>query len=266
MALLTDGNPNDTEALRVYETAILNVAQVEVIDLNAKLCLATEEISQEVVDILLGHTSFNYTPLNPTAAFGVPANMRRTIGVSDVVVTAQIKRWHALHTLAVIYRDAYNNQLNDRYGSKWDEYRELAVSAKVRAIKYGIGLASHPIPRAGQPVFSVVAGLIPSTVYYACVSGVSATGQEGSPSEVTTYQTVDGSLLVVATTNSPPAATGWNMYLGLTATTLGLQNSTPLAVGQVFQLPATGLTTGRAPGQGQSPDVYITGGWTLNRG
>jgi len=26
MALLTDGNPNDTEALRVYEAAILEVA------------------------------------------------------------------------------------------------------------------------------------------------------------------------------------------------------------------------------------------------
>ena len=45
MALLTDGNPNDTEGLRVFESAILDVAQVEAIDLDAKLCLATEEIS-----------------------------------------------------------------------------------------------------------------------------------------------------------------------------------------------------------------------------
>ena len=29
MALLTDGNPNDIEALRVYETSILDVANVE---------------------------------------------------------------------------------------------------------------------------------------------------------------------------------------------------------------------------------------------
>lgn len=270
MALLTDGNPNDTEALRVYEAAILNVAQVESIDLNAKLRLATEEISQNVVSLLLDHTSLNYTPLNPIAPFGVPANRRREIGVSDVVVTAQIRRWHALHTLEATYRDAYNNQLNDRYNAKWDEYRELAAGARVRAIKYGIGLVSHPIPRAGQPVFSVVAGLIPSTIYYVRVSWVSATGQEGAPSEVTTYQTADGSLLVVTAGTSPPVATGWNVYLGLTATTLALQNSTPLAIGQAFPLPATGLVTGvtagRAPGEGQSPDVYVTGGWTLNRG
>ena len=266
MALLTDGNPNDTEALRVYETAIRDLAQAEAIDLNAKLCLATEEISQDVVNILLGHTSFNYTTLNPTLTFGVPPNMRRTIGVSDVVVTAQIKRWHALHALGIIYRDAYNNQLNDRYGVKWDEYRKLAVDARARAIQYGIGLASSPIPRAGQPVFSVVAGLTPSTVYFACVSWVSAAGQEGSPSEVTTYQTVDGSLLVVTATNPPTVAAGWNVYLGLTDSTMTLQNSAPLAIGQSFPLPATGLATGRPPGQGQVPDVYVTGGLTLNRG
>jgi hypothetical protein len=62
MALLTDGNPNDTEGLRVYETAILDVAHVETIDLDAKLGLATEEVSQEVLNILLGHTTLNYTP------------------------------------------------------------------------------------------------------------------------------------------------------------------------------------------------------------
>lgn len=266
MGLLTDGNPNDTEALRVYEAAILNVAQVESIDLNAKLYLATEEISQEVVNILLGHTPMNYAPLNPIAPFGVPANTRRRIGVSDVVVTAPIKRWHALHTLEVTYRDAYNNQLNDRYAAKWDEYRELAQGARTRTIQYGIGLVSQPIPRAGEPTFSVVAGLIPSTIYYVRVSWVSATGQEGAPSEVTTYQTADGSLLVVTAGSAPAVATGWNVYLGLTAQALALQNSAPLAIGQPFTLAATGLSAGRAPGEGQSPDVYVTGGWTLNRG
>ena len=99
MALLTDGSPNDTEALRVFETAILNVAHVETIDLDAKLGLATEEISQDVLDVLLDHTR----------AHDPRGKERRRIGVADVVVTPQMKRWQALHTLAVVYRDAYNN-------------------------------------------------------------------------------------------------------------------------------------------------------------
>ncbi len=54
--LLTDGNPNDTDDLRVYESAILDVANTEAIDLDAKLGLATEEISEDVLDVLLDHT------------------------------------------------------------------------------------------------------------------------------------------------------------------------------------------------------------------
>ncbi len=53
--LLTDGNPNATEDLRVYESAILEVANTETIDLGVKLDLATEEISEDVLDFLLDH-------------------------------------------------------------------------------------------------------------------------------------------------------------------------------------------------------------------
>src|SRR5690348_2897070 len=160
MALLTDGNPNDTEALRVYETAILDVAHVETIDLDAKLCLATEEISQDLLDILLGHTRTQY----PLTEFPLGGDRRR-LGVSDVVVSPQMKRWHALHTLAVVYRDAYNNQLNDRYRSKWEEYRELARGAKERTLEFGIGLAAAPVPRAGLPVLGAATGTLASTIY-----------------------------------------------------------------------------------------------------
>jgi hypothetical protein len=255
MALLTDGNPNDTEALRVYETAILDVTHVELIDLDAKLGLATEEISQEVLNVLLGHTQV----LDPQGS------MRRRIGVSDVVVTPQMKRWHALHTLAVVYRDAYNNQLNDRYQKKWDEYRELARGARDLAIIFGIGLVASPIPRAETPVFGTAPGTIAATTYYVQASWVSATGQQGSPSVLTTYQTIDGSMLTVASVDPPAAASGWNVYAGLMDTTVMLQNGVPLAVGQTFTL-AGGLAVGPPPGDGQTPDLYVTGGWTLRRG
>src|SRR5579864_4819882 len=118
--LLTDGSPNDNEALRVYESAILDMANTERIDLGAKLGLALEEISEDVLDVLLDHTR----------ASDPQSTIRRTMGVSDVVVSAQLKRWHALHTLEIVYRDAFNNQLNDRYKPKWDEYGELAREAE----------------------------------------------------------------------------------------------------------------------------------------
>ncbi len=137
MALLTDGNPNDTVALQVYETQILSVAVVETIDLVVKLGLATEEISEDVLDILLDHTR----SVDPEST------MRRMIGVADVVVSPQMKRWHALHTLEIVYRDAFNNQLNDRYQEKWTEYQMLVKNARQHTMSIGIGLVLNPIPR-----------------------------------------------------------------------------------------------------------------------
>lgn len=255
MALLTDGNPNDDDALRVYESEIFSLANVENINLNVKLRLATEEISFDVLNILLDHAP-------TTDPIGT---VRRARGASDVVVTPQMRRWHAL-TLAIVYRDAYNNQLNDRYQVKWDEYRGLAREARDQTLHYGIGLVATPVPRAVAPSFSVAAGPIVSTTYYVRVSWLSASGQEGIPSRVTTYQTPDGSLLVVGAISPPPIATSWNMYAGLSEMDCTLQNSTPIPVGQPFTMPATGLVVGVPAGYGQSPDTWIMGGRTLLRG
>src|SRR5580700_4736433 len=118
--LLTDGNPNDSVALTVYESAILEVAHIERINLDVKLTLATEEISEDILDVLLDHTQAD----DPESA------IRRMIGVTGVVVTPQLKRWHALHTLEIVYRDAFNNQLNDRYLAKFQEYQALSRDAR----------------------------------------------------------------------------------------------------------------------------------------
>ncbi len=257
MALLTDGNPNDTEGLRVVESAILEVARVEGIDLNAKLCLATEEISEDVLDMLLGHTPVQ---------FPIGGEQRRRLGVSDVVVSPQMKRWQALHTLAVVYRDAYNNQLNDRYLNKWDEYRELARGARERTYGFGIGLVAAPIPRAGLAVMGAGTGTAAGALYYAQVSWVSASGQEGSVSCLTNFQTSDNSALTVAAGNAPAAAVGWNVYVGLTLSTATLQNSAPLGIGATFTLPGLGLMSGRCPGDGQAAEMFVTGGRILRRG
>lgn len=254
--LLTDGPPNDDVSLQVYEAAILSVSLTESIPLKAKLWLALEEISQDVLNVLLDHSS----PADPMAT------TRRMIGVSDVVATAPLKRWHAVHTLEVFYRDAFNNQLNSRYKAKFEEYHELSRDAREQTYQYGIGLALVPIPRASMPTFSYVAGLIPETVYYVAVSWVSAKGQEGDPSEQTTYDSPAGSLPVVTPVRPPAVATGFNVYMGLTAESLALQNPTPVPVGESFTLAAAGLIPGRPPGHGQAPDVYVTGGRLMNRG
>lgn len=253
MALLIDGSLNDNEALRVYESGILDVAHVETIDLEAKLGLAAEEVSDEVLDVLLDHMT------DPQGAG------RRSAGISDVVVTPQMKRWHAVHTLEIVYRDAFNNQLNDRYLAKFQEYRELSRNARGHTARFGIGISLNPIRRAEKPALSFIAGLLSATTYYVQVSWLNALGQEGAPSETTSFDSPLGSLLVVQARNPPANATGWNVFVGLSDTTLQQQNNAPLSVGGTFTLSNAGVVAGSAPGSGQSADVYVVGGPMLRR-
>jgi len=255
--LLTDGSPNTPEDLLVYESGILGVSSTEMINLDTKLRLATEEISEVVLNILLDQT---------TVASGLQVT-RRALGLSDVVVTRQLKRWHALYTLAIFYRDAYNDQLNDRYLAKWNEYLMLARGAKDITMQYGIGLVTTPVPQAGTPVIGVTPGLLPAAAYYVQITWVSATGAEGNPSCATAYEAPLASLLTVTNgVNVPAVATGFNVYIGLTDCPLTLQNSTPMAIGETFTEASSGLVAGVAAGMGQAPDTYITGGSVLRRG
>jgi len=225
------------------------------IDLGVKLGLATEEIAQDVLGFLLDHAGAD--------PHGVG---RRNIGTADVVITRQLKRWHALHALEIVYRDAFNNQLNDRYQPKFLEYQKLARNAREQNFHFGVGLVLIPIPQAQPPAFSAVPGPFPETTYYARASWLGPSGQEGEASEMTTYDSPAGSLPVLQMTNPPPGATGFNVYLGLTPDTLALQTPTPVALGQSFTLPGTGLAAGEAPGDGQMADTYLSGGWLLQRG
>jgi len=254
--LLTDGNPNTTEDLRAYESAILGVANTEMIDLGVKLGLATEEVTQEVLDFLL----------NRSGGADPKAGTRRMVGVSDVVVTRQMKRWHALHTLEVVYRDAFHNQLNDRYKAKFFEYKKLSVQAKMQTLQFGVGLVSRPVAVAEGPVFGFDVGLFEATTYFARVAWVSETGQEGLASAVTTYDAPAGSVPVVEAADPPANAIGFHVYLGLSEAGLQRQTGNPVAMGQAFVLPGGGLVSGIAPGDGQAPDVYVAGTRVLRRG
>jgi hypothetical protein len=171
-----------------------------------------------------------------------------------------------LHTLAIVYRDAFNNQLNDRYQVKWQEYQELARNARQRTIKFGIGLALNPIPQAATPILGTAAGAGTGGTFYIQVSWVTATGQEGTPSQVTALGVMAGSDLTVQTVNAPAVATSYNVYAGSSVSMLALQNPTPIGVGESFAMPDGGLIAGTAPGTGQAPDVYIAGGPMLRRG
>jgi hypothetical protein len=255
MALLTDGNPNTSDDLRAYETGIVNVASQEGIDLDAKLTYAADEIGAEILAFLLREW-----PRDPQSA------ARRSLRLTTVAVTLPLARWHALETIALLYGEAYNNQLNDRYQGKWQQYTQLARSAGLRYFQDGVGLVMNPVPKAGAPTLTSVAGPVAGQTFFAAVTWLNAAGQEGSPSDPLSFDTGNGGLLVVNPPATPAGATGWNVYAGTTATALALQNTSPLTAGTLWTMSGTGLANGAPVGSGQSPDYYLLDHHEIPRG
>ena len=255
MALFTDGPINKMIDLQNYENAILDVVSTESIDLDGKIALAQSEIATELTLFLLRRF--------PQRDF--QTTIRRAIGVTDVAVTGELRRWHAHKALALVYRDAYNNQLNDRYRGKWSQYELLAKRSFQDYLQIGIGLVANPIPRAALPALSTVTGAASAATFYIAVTLLNAQGQEGSPSDIAQISTLDGQQLVVTSPNPPATATAWNAYVGTSPDLLALQNARPIAAGASWTL-VGGLTQGVRPGDGQQPAWFLADQRLIERG
>jgi hypothetical protein len=239
--LFTDNPAIAIEDLADYETAILDTAHVEAINLTVKIGLAINEVGLQLES--------RFTPL---AFNGVPNMPRLTL--TNIVVTPPLRLWLLFHTLELVYRDAYFSQLNDRYQAKWNEYKDLSISAAALLFQIGVGTVADPIPQAVHPRLSLVAGSLAAAKYFIEVSWKNVTGQEGSPSETTALDVPAGNTLQVQALSPPPNAVSWNVYAGVTPDALSLQNTLPLDPAASWTAPNSGLsTTGQRPGTGQPP-------------
>ena len=259
MALFTDGQLNSAIDLQAYENRILDVASAEGIDLAGKIALAQDEIANELMMFLLKRS-----PVAEAQWLPQPA-ARQKLGVSDVVATAPLRQWHAYKALAFIYRDAYNNQLNDRYQGKWNEYERLAKTSSQNYFRIGVGLVSGPIPKANIPVLSTLAGTGIASTYYVAVTWVNQANLAGSPSEIGQITTSNGQQLTVAAINPPDNAVGWNVYVGQSPSTISQQNSAPVSVGNTWVMPGP-LVQGPVPGTGQPASWYLVDHRAIGRG
>ena len=243
MALFTDGALTSIEDLRAHDTQLLTVANVEGIDVTRKLELAQDEISVQVAGML--------------------ARQSAPPGLEQVVVSKAMRLWHGYRTLELVYRDAYHNQLNDRYGGKRDEYRAMAEWAYEQVIRAGIGIASHPVPKAPPPQVRPAPGTLQDGTYYVSVSWTNAAGEEGGCSEPAVID-VSGSSFSVRV-DAPAAVVGWNVYAGISPASMTLQTSTPLSGGEAWLQP-TLTTAGRTAGNGQAPSYSLAVPRLIQRG
>jgi hypothetical protein len=241
MALFTDGPVSTIEELAGHDSQLLSVATVEGINVTTKLAAAQEEIGIELETLL---------------------ERRR---LDNVVVTAPLRLWHAYLSLSMVYQDAYNNQLNDRYASKRDEFRELARWAMDRLIRLGVGVAEHPVPKAVAPGVTPTPGPLADGTYYVTVSWVNAADEEGVCADAVNVTTAD-STFVVAPRCAPQVAAGWNVYAGVNPRDLVRQNVMPNPVGAMWVQLGALLTEGKLPGSGQAPNMVLRVARRISRG
>jgi hypothetical protein len=255
MALFTDGDWITSQHLQAYEASVLDVAGGEGIDLDTKIALAADLVSDEVLTFLLEHETQD--PKAPT---------RRSVGVSDVVITTALRRWITMQALSWTFQDAYHNQLNDRFRAKWSAYERLAFDAKAQTWRQGIGLALNPIARSMTPVVSSQAGVPANGTVYLRVTQLNASGAEGAPSPTVAVIPLAGEQIVLRAAALEDGCTGWHLYAGYSADSIARQSSAPLSTNESWIMPGGGLVGGKAPGDGPRPDVFVTGGFLFRRG
>lgn len=252
MALFNDQVISTMEDLRAYESSLLEMASSEGVDLTVKLSLAQRELGVEIERFLVEQTAVDTQP--------------PTVTLDQVAVTEALFQWHTLLTLMLSYRDAFHNQLNDRYESKWKEYERQAGLKSAQLFSLGLGIVNAPVAGAGMPQVDSAPGALATGMYAIRVAWQNVAGQLGRASDVAPFGTTDGSVPVVTPPAVVPNATGWNVYAGPLDGVLTRQNSAPLAAGESWTMPPAGLVTGIALADSQKPDLYLRQNRTFRRG
>jgi hypothetical protein len=173
--------------------------------------------------------------------------------------------WHTFRTLETVYRDAYNNALNDRYAGKRDAFHEMARWAREKLILLGLGMAWNPVPRAATPAVAPAQGSLAAGTYYVTMAWVNSAGEEGA-SATPAVATTTGGTVAVQPGAAPQGATGWNAYLGVSADSMTLQNTSLLGPAQSWTQPPALTTAGRRAGSGQAPSYLWPAPRILQRG
>ena len=171
-------------------------------------------------------------------------------------MTPALKMWHTWQALSLVYRDAYFNQLNDRFALKWKEYQLLAETEKSRLRELGIGIVWNPLPKPDCPVLTLTPAAEIGGTFYFSVAVLNAAGEQSAPSPVESLQLPDGNAVDIQVPGPPPNSIGWNVYVGTSPKEVCLQNSSPLPLDTHWVcFPSTMVANGCPPSNGQAPNM-----------
>jgi hypothetical protein len=275
MALFNDSGLIGIADLEAYETNLSKVASTHGINIDTKTAMALDQIGDRLLQRLVRAGTADSQYIDPwltgaTAIYSMPPQQRWLFTLSNVVVTAPLYRWICFEVLSQVFAEAYNTQLNDRFKGKWTEYTARSTDAERSVSQLGIGVVHNPLARPAEAQVTVAAGSISAGIVVVQAAWVNAQGNEGTLSPLVPVALSDLSSITVAmagnVSQAPPAATGWNVYIGWDGADPSRQNLAPLATGATWSVPGTGFVSGPAPINGQEPEFYIIDPQKLRRG
>lgn len=251
MGLFRDAVNKSLETLAEYDSSVFTVAYVEKIDLREKLKIAHREVKLSLIGFLQKNASIY--DLQDAESL-----------VDRVVLTEGLEHWLNYQALAVTYRDAFGQQLNDRYRAKWTEYERLAREAREQVFRTGVGLVHEPLPQMSRPSLELIPGPHSYGAYWVRVAAVRRS-TEGEASPAASIEAQPNTTLRVRISKLPAGADGWNVYVGSSPDGLSRQNPAPVTSLE-WTLPDVGILPGPGPSAGQLPDYYVRLRRILHRG
>ena len=243
--LFTDGTILSIQELREHDNFVLDVASTESIELNSKLAVAQREIGYEIQSFL----------------------KTRCVGsdLDAVFVNQQLRDLLVTHTLSIVYRDAYNLHLNDRYLGRWKEFTRASDRGLLRLFLNGVGIAAVAVAQAPQPSVAVSPdGGLAAGIYGIQSAWQHLTGTIGERS-VSVLAECSGGSISVNPGPAPLNVSGWHVFIADLDAVPARQNPSPLALGSIW-------TQGAAlrvdlPGPVVSgPDYYVRSSGQISRG
>lgn len=258
MALFTDSDIVTLDDLLQFEGALVQISSTHGIDVETKIRLAIDEIGDRML--------LSFLQAGSTARW----SGAKELALVNIVVSPPLYRWICFNSLARVYAEAYNVQLNTRFQGKWTEYQQQANQASNLVMASGIGVVVDPLPKPGLPNITVSQGSITAPAVFAQVSWTGSQGQESAPGPVAGAILNGANAVQIGITelgaDIPANVSGWNIYAGTSQGSLTLQTEDPLGLGQPWQMPPSGVGNGRRPGTGQRPDFTVTLSKQIQRG
>lgn len=208
--LFTDGTILTQQDLREHDNFILEIASTESIELSSKLAIAQRAIGYELASFL--------------------TNRETPVPLGRVVVNDELRDLLAIQTLALVYRDAYNRHLNDRYAGRVKEFSEATERGFRRLLHNGVGVVSLAVARAEAPTVNIIDGNSPDAgLYTVQIAWQHVAGGVGERSNLVSTDSAGGNLIVVPP-SAPPNMAGWHVFIGLSDAVATRQNNTVIAV------------------------------------